>query len=242
MNVRIHETEKGASAAAADLLAEWLVAPGVRNVLVAAGNSPLTLYGLVARRGLALSHLSVFALDEYVGVPLDEPRNCAGVLRKHVAEAWGVAADHYFTVSSSPADAPASVRRHEQLIADSGGLDIAVLGVGQNGHLGFNEPGSAPDSPARVIELEPVSVEANRKWFGDDYAPAAGATLGLRTILAARRILVLAFGPHKARAVSAMVDGPVGPQCPASLLRDHPATWVFSDTAAGAMLKAPEAS
>ena len=86
MNVRIHQTDALANAAAANLLCEWLTAPGVRNVMLAAGNSPLALYGLVAERRLPLSHLNVFALDEYVGVPLEEPRNCANLLGRHVAD------------------------------------------------------------------------------------------------------------------------------------------------------------
>ena len=232
MRIRTHPTPERADEAAADLLSTWLVDPGVRNVMVAAGNTPLALYGLVGRRGLQLAHLKVFALDEYVGVPTGEPRNCANLLRRHVIEGWGVPPDQYFTISSDPNEAIESVRLHERLIDEKGGLDVAVLGLGQNGHLGFNEPGSPRDSTARVIELEPVSVEANRKWFGGDYAPAAGATLGLRTILAARRVILLAYGPHKAAAVRAMSGGPVDASCPASFLREHPQSWAFLDEAA----------
>ena len=242
MNVRIYQTDALANAAAADPLCEWLIAPGVRNVMLAAGNSPLALYGLVAERRLPLSHLNVFALDEYVGVPLEEPRNCANLLRRHVADAWRIPASHYHTVSSLHENALNSIRHHERLIEQSGGLDVAVLGVGQNGHLGFNEPGSDRDSSACVIELEPVSIEANRRWFGGDYAPAAGATLGLKTILAARRILVLAYGAHKTSAIRQMLTGPVGPHCPASFVRDHPEAWVFLDHRAAAGIDPAEAS
>jgi glucosamine-6-phosphate deaminase len=237
MNVRIHQTEALANAAAAELLSEWITAPEVRNVMLAAGNSPLALYGLVAERRLPLSHLNVFALDEYVGVPPEEPRNCANLLRRQVAGAWGVPATQYHTISSLPEEALGSIQRHERLIEQAGGLDVAVLGVGQNGHLGFNEPGSARDSGARVIELETISIEANRKWFGGDYAPAAGATLGLKTILAARRILVLAYGGHKAAAVKQMLGGAVGSHCPASFVREHPEAWAFLDEPAAAGVK-----
>lgn len=237
MNVRVFPTPDAANAAAADRLGAWLAAPDTRNVMLAAGNTPLALYGLIAGRGPALAHLSLYALDEYVGVPADEPRNCANLIRRTAAEPWGVPAERYFTVSSAEADALASVQRHEQRLATAGGLDVLVLGLGQNGHLGFNEPGSAEDSAARVLDLDPVSVEANRRWFGGDYAPARGATVGMRTILAARRVLLLAFGPHKAAPVRAMVEGPRAPQCPASLLQGHPATEVIVDAAAAAGLR-----
>jgi len=224
---------------AATKLAEWLELDEVRNVLVAGGNSPLDLYQRIAERQLSLSRLQVFALDEYVGVPPEEPRNCANLMRRRVVDAWHVPETNYFTISSLVGAAVASVQQHERLIEESGGLDIAILGLGQNGHLGFNEPGSAKDAPARVVHLNPISVEANRQWFSGDYVPAAGATVGLRTILAARRVLVLAFGPHKTAAVKAMAEGERTSSCPASFLQDHPNAWLFLDAPAAAGLQRP---
>ena len=236
MNLSIHPTTGEANAAAADFLVTWLAAPPPRNVMVAGGNTPLALYRLVAERRLKLAHLNVFTLDEYVGVPLAEPRNCANLLRGAVTEAWGVPASQFFTVSSLESEAPESVRVHEEQIARLGGLDVIVLGLGQNGHLGFNEPGSAEDAPARLVQLDPVSIQANRKWFDGDYAPSLGVTVGLRTILSARHILLLAHGPHKTAAVQAMVEGPRAAQCPASFLQGHPDVRVFLDLAAAATL------
>ncbi len=236
MNLTIHPNADLANGAAADLLAAWLTAPGVRNVMVAGGNTPLDLYQRVAARRLALAHLKVFALDEYVGVPLDEPGNCANLLRRSVAEAWGVPPDRFFAVSSLEADAAASVAAHEQRIEDSGGLDVLILGLGQNGHLGFNEPGSARDSAARALDLDRISIEANRKWFGGSYAPAKGVTVGMKTILAARRVIILAFGSHKMAAAFAMARGPVHDGCPASFLQEHPCVHAFLDEAAATQL------
>jgi glucosamine-6-phosphate deaminase len=196
----------------------------------------MELYRRTGERGLKLSHLSVFALDEYVGVPPDEPRNCASLLRRCVQQAWGIPPAQFHTVSSLEADALASSREHERKIGQAGGLDVIILGLGQNGHLGFNEPGSAEDSSGRLLDLEKISIEANRKWYGGDYAPAKGVTVGLKTILAARHVLLLAYGSHKAAAVKAMVEGPRGPHCPASLLQGHPDTRVFLDGAAAASL------
>lgn len=232
MNVHLHTAPATANAAAADLLASWLIAPGTRNVMLAAGNTPLELYRLLGLRRLALSHLNLFALDEYVGVPLDEPRNCANLIRRTAVEPWGVPSSHYFSVSSVSSDAFASVQAQERRIALSGGIDVIVLGLGQNGHLGFNEPGSAEDSVGRVLELDAISVEANRKWFGGDYAPARGFTVGMKTILSARRVLILAYGAHKATAVKAMLNGPRSERCPASFLQGHDNTSVFLDGAA----------
>jgi len=232
VKIHLHPNAGAANAAAAGLLASWLASPTVRNVMLAAGNTPLELYRLIGERGLPLSSLSIFALDEYVGVPLDEPRNCANLIRRTAVEPWGIPENRYHRVSSLERDALESVRRHERLIDAAGGLDVVVLGLGQNGHLGFNEPGSAESSGACVLDLDPISIEANRKWFGGDYAPARGVTVGLRTILAARRVLIMAYGSHKTTAVSHMVEGPRMAACPASFLQGHPHVEVFLDEAA----------
>jgi glucosamine-6-phosphate deaminase len=236
MKLVVHPSADIANSAATDCLAAWLTAPTTRNVMVAGGNTPMELYRRIGERGLKLSHLSVFALDEYVGVPLDEPRNCASLLRRCVQQAWGIPPAQFHTVSSQEADALASVQKHERKITQAGGLDVIILGLGQNGHLGFNEPGSAEDSSGRLLDLEKVSIEANRKWFGGDYAPAKGVTVGMKTILMARHVLIMAYGSHKTAVVKAMVEGPRGPHCPASLLQGHPDTRVFLDEAAAANL------
>jgi glucosamine-6-phosphate deaminase len=237
MILATHPTPDAANAAAADCLANWLAGRTTRNVMVAAGNTPIDLYRRIGALGLPLSHLNLFALDEYVGVPPDEPRNCANLLRRCVGEAWGIPPDRFHAVSSLETRALASVLDHERGILEAGGLDIVILGLGQNGHLGFNEPGSAEDSTARVLDLDDISIRANRAWFRDDYAPSRGATVGMKTLLAARRVLLLAYGPHKADAVKAMAHGPRTPDCPASLLQGHAEVRVFLDEAAAAKLE-----
>ena len=234
MKISVFKEEGEANGAAADLLAGWLV--NSSNVMPAAGNTPLELYRRIGEKRLKVEHLNIFILDEYVGVPKTEGRNCANLLRRSVQQAWGIPEGQFFAISSEPEEALASAREHERRIEAAGGLDALILGLGQNGHLGFNEPGSVEDSGARVLELQQISVEANRKWFEGRYAPDKGATVGLKTILAARRILIMAYGPHKADAVRAMVKGPRGAQCPASFLQEHPEVHAFLDESAAAKL------
>ena len=236
MNLSIYPSVAAANADAGNCLAQWLTDPNTRNVMVAAGNTPLDLYRRIAERKLNVAHLTIFALDEYVGVPLEDPRNCANLLRRTVGLDWGIPLTQFHAVSSLAVDAAASVQAHERQIEAAGGLDVIILGLGQNGHLGFNEPGSAEDSTGRLLDLEPISIEANRKWFRGDYAPAQGVTVGLKTILAARQVLILAYGPHKTDAVKGMVEGLRSPRNPASLLQGHPNTHVYLDTAAAASL------
>ena len=236
MNVEVFDSATEANAAAAELLSGWLTEKSTRNFMPAAGNTPLELYRLVAEQRLDLSHLHVFILDEYVGVPKTEPRNCTNLLRRGVQQTWRIRGDQFHAISSEEDDALETVLKHEEKIDHAGGLDVVVLGLGQNGHLGFNEPGSAVDSTGRIVPLEKISVEANRKWFEGKYAPDKGVTVGLKTILAAKRILLMAYGEHKTDAVHAMVKGPIGPHCPASFLQKHSAVHVFLDKSAAAKL------
>lgn len=236
MKVVLLPTASAATAAAAARLEEWFGMPGTRNVMLAGGNTPLDLYRRIADRRPAVSHLNLFALDEYVGVPADEPRNCANFLRRAAVEPWRLPPSQFFPVSSLEEKALESIREHERRIESLGGLDVAVLGLGQNGHLGFNEPGSQPDSIGRVVDLEPLSIEANRQWFDGAYAPVCGVTVGLKTILAARHILIMAYGAHKTAAVKRMLEEVPSERCPASFLQSHPDVHLFLDPAAAARL------
>ncbi len=236
MRLHVLEDPLEATARAADLAADVLTRGETRNVMLAGGNTPLPLYAEIARRGLDLTHLTAFALDEYVGVPLDEPRNCANLIRRAAVESWGIPESRYHSLSSRADEAVESILRHERLIDAAGGLDLVILGLGRNGHIGFNEPGSQPDSPGRVLSLEAASVNANREWFSGRYAPDQGVTTGMRTLLAARTILLLAFGDAKSSAVRAMVTGAPRVSCPASWLRAHPDAHAFLDRPAASRL------
>ena len=140
--------------------------------------------------------LHVFALDEYVGIPPHDTRTCANLLRRVVADAWGIPADRYHALSGRPHEVAASIREHEEKLVRIATPDVTVLGLGPNGHLGFNEPGSTPDSAGRVVDLEPASVEANARWFNSDYAPSQGVTLGLRAILSGAARLARRLRPE----------------------------------------------
>jgi glucosamine-6-phosphate deaminase len=185
---------------------------------------------------LQLSNVHVFALDEYVGVPEDEPRNCANLIRRAVVDAWEIPPGQYYYLSSSRSRAPESIARHEARIGVAGGLDLVILGLGQNGHIGFNEPGSGAASAGRIVPLSAVSIEANRSWFGGDYAPDMGVTTGMQTILSAKKVLLLAFGAAKADAARAMIEGPPAAACPAAFLQLHSNVTVFLDVPAASRL------
>lgn len=237
MKLYISSDPSVATLAAADWLAARLAEPGTRNVMLAGGNTPLALYEEVGRRKLTLSHLHAFALDEYVGVPEEEPRNCANLIRRTAIQPWGIPAAQYHPVSSLAARAAAAIHQHEAKIRGAGGIDVLILGLGRNGHIGFNEPGSEPDSVGRLLPLSETSINANREWFGGDYAPDQGVTTGMKLLLEAKSILLLAFGKAKAAPSKAMCEGPQTVDCPASFLQRHADTHVFLDEAAARQLQ-----
>lgn len=231
MRVTVYSSPKYASYAAASKLAGWL--KDSRTLVVAGGNSPRELYRLVV--GLPVSQsLHVFTLDEYLGVPTDDPRTCANLLRREVADAWPIPPERFHALSSRIEDAEAGIVEHERQLEQCGGLDAVVLGLGRNGHLGFNEPGTSPHASGRVLNLTPTSITANAEWFDGEYAPAQGVTLGLRAILGARRVLLVAFGAIKANAVYSTVVVPPNESCPGSWLQLHPDAHLYLDEAAAA--------
>lgn len=237
MNIHVHSDPNQATLATADWLIRVLEKPATRNVMVAGGNTPSALYAEVAKRGPHLSHLNIFALDEFIGVPPEEPRNCANLLRQSVVEAWNIPAAQYHWLPSTEGGAERAISDHEEKVGAAGGLDLVILGLGRNGHIGFNEPGSSADCTGRIVQLDETSIAANREWFRGQHAPRRGVTTGLKTLLAAKSVLILAFGSAKTQAVAGMLAGPQSPACPASFFQRHPNARFVLDAAAASGLK-----
>lgn len=187
---------------------------------------------------LSLQRATSFNLDEYVGVGPQAPHSFSVFMQRHLVERTDIdpAAVH---LPNGLADDPADeALRYEQAIADAGGIDLQLLGVGRNGHIGFNEPGSSLGSLSRVKTLTTETLAANQHTLPDasETRPRAAITMGLATILAARSCVAVAVGPAKADAVAAMIEGPLTAMIPASVLQLHAAVTVIIDDEAAAQL------
>lgn len=213
---------------------------------IATGSSPEPLYAELAARaahGLDLSQLRITCLDEYVGLAPDNPQSYRHYITEHVLDPWGV--DPTTSVlpevtGDNPDEAAADFERR---IIALGGVDLQILGVGLNGHIGFNEPGSALDSRTRVVGLTESTREANSRFFASkDDVPTHAVTQGIGTIMEAKQTIMLAFGEAKASAVQAMLSGPVSADVPASVLQQHAAVDVFLDEAAASRVNAADFS
>jgi glucosamine-6-phosphate deaminase len=198
------------------------------------GRTPLGLYDELARRGAAnevdFGRATAFAIDELYGVPIDHPATNTSYL----ARSLGSVPMHALLVMDSAApDAEAECKRFAALLEAAGGLDLAVLGIGRNGHIAFNEPGAAFDSPARRVRLEDSTREQYVPAFGSLAAtPEFGLTLGMAELFAAREVLLLANGADKAAIVARTLEGPVSEDVPASALQRHASVTVLLDRAA----------
>jgi glucosamine-6-phosphate deaminase len=240
MEIVILPSPEAVCAAGAEAVAR-LVARKPDAVLgLPTGATPRPLYAELARRhrdeGLSFARVTTFNLDEYVGLPPGH----AGSFRRYMEEALFRHVDlqpaRTHVPDGAAADLPAACAAYEAAIAAAGGLDLVLLGLGGDGHVAFNEPTSSLASRTRLKTLSAASRAANQVAFGPDPVPEHVVTMGIATILAARRCLLLAHGARKAPALAAMVEGPVTSMVPASALQLHAHATVLCDEAAAGRL------
>lgn len=207
----------------------------------ATGNTPLGFYAELVRRHaageLALARATSFNLDEYCGLAPEHPASFHAYMRARLFDAVPLAAMHLLDGQVALARAAAHCADYELAIRAAGGIDWQLLGLGGNGHLAFNEPGSARDTRTRRVELCAETRRANARDFPSGEAvPTHALTMGVATILAARRLRVLAFGAHKSEIVRRALLEPVSPTLPATFLREHHDVELWLDRPAAAEL------
>ncbi|MBK0421589.1 glucosamine-6-phosphate deaminase [Leucobacter sp. CSA2] len=223
--------------------AEHLVAQVERKpdavIGLATGSSPVVAYrewgGLARRREISLDRVRGFALDEYIGLDPEDPRSYHAVIRDDAVNVVGLDPERVrVPFARTVAEAAETGAEYERAIAAAGGIDLQILGIGRNGHLAFNEPGSAVDSRTRAVELTPETREDNARFFESaDQVPTHAITQGIGTILEARALLMIATGAAKAAAVAAAIEGPETEALPASFLRRHAdVIWLLDEAAA----------
>jgi glucosamine-6-phosphate deaminase len=236
--------ELAVASSAAELLVDVVRQRRDARVIVPAGRTPVALFAAIVERArtreLDLSRVRFFQLDEYVGVGPKDPRSFHAFLREHLLDPLRRAGDQDFLLDGAAKDPRAEIERHAARLAQAGGADLVFLGIGRNGHVGFNEPGTPADQGARVVELAEQTRQHAAAAAGSNgsrgRSPTRGMTLGLQEIRKARRVALLATGAAKAGIVAALFDELPTTQRPASLLLDHPGFVVFADVAAAARL------
>jgi glucosamine-6-phosphate deaminase len=210
---------------------------------LATGSSPLKVYDELARRhaeeGLSFARARAFMLDEYVGLAADHPERYRNVIETEIASRVDFADGAVQGPDGLAEDLVAACAAYEQAIVDAGGVDLQLLGIGTDGHIAFNEPGSSLASRTRIKTLTEQTRADNARFFGGDVeqVPQHCLTQGLGTIMQARHVVLLATGRQKAEAVHQLVEGPVSAMWPATILQHHPHVTVLVDNAAASRLQ-----
>ncbi len=197
------------------------------------------LVRLHRQQALDFARCRCFNLDEYVGLDAADPQSYRGFMDRHLFSQVNVASGHTRLPDGAQADLAAEAARYEAAIRDAGGIGLQLLGIGETGHIGFNEPGSPLDSRTREVVLTARTREQNAAMFGGraEDVPSRALTMGVGTILEAREILLLVTGASKAAMLARALQGPVTPAVTASALRTHPCCTVVADEAAAAELR-----
>jgi glucosamine-6-phosphate deaminase len=242
MEIIIQADGEEASETAARIIARTVREKPHAVLGLATGKTPLRLYRNLVRmhreEGLDFSGVTCFNLDEYVGIPPAHPSSFHSYMWAHLFSLLNVAKERINIPDGLTADIPAACRKYEQAVRSAGGIDIQVLGIGTNGHIGFNEPSSSLSSRTRIKTLtEETRRDVASGFGGEGSVPTHVLTMGLGTIMDSRMCLLLAFGRKKARAVAQTVEGPVTAMVPGSVLQMHPRAILVIDRDAASELK-----
>jgi glucosamine-6-phosphate deaminase len=236
MEIVVVPTPEEACLRAARLVARQIRAKPDAALALPTGATPRGIYAELVRQhrteGLSFARVSAFNLDEYVGLPLEHPRSFRRALHEALYSQVDLPAAQTHAPDATAADLLEACRRYEEAIVAAGGLDLVLLGLGRDGHIAFNEPTSSLGSRTRIKTLTEETRAANQPAFGPEPVPRHALTIGIATILSARRIVLVAFGSAKADAVARTVEGPLTAMVPASALQLHPRATVIVDDAA----------
>jgi glucosamine-6-phosphate deaminase len=228
------------------LAVQIAAALGQRPALVfglATGRTPVRLYhelGTLHANGRAdFSRATTFNLDEFLGIAADHPGSFRTFMHEHLFSRVNLPPEHIHFLDGAALDPDAECLRYETAIAAAGGIDLQILGIGTNGHIGFNEPARALEPRTHRVTLKASTRRSNAALFGGDPAgvPRQALSMGMATILHARRIVLIATGKSKARCVERMVNGPIETKTPASFLQLHRDVELMLDHAAAAVLR-----
>ena len=242
MEILIRDTPEQVATAAADVVATYVRRDPSSVIGLATGSTPVATYRELIRRhregDLSFAGVTAFCLDEYVGIAREHEQSYYRFIRDEFTSHVDFDDANVHSPDGLDPQPWKAAERYEQAIVDSGGISVQILGIGANGHIGFNEPAAPIMARTRVETLHPQTVADNSRFFSSiDEVPIYAITQGLGTILDSAQPLLLATGAGKAAAVAAMIEGPLAAHTPASVLQLHPHTTVILDSEAASGLK-----
>jgi len=242
MEVFIYQKYAEMSQAAAKVVADIINLKPDAVLGLATGSTPLGLYKELVRmhkeETLDFSHVTTFNLDEYVGLPPGHTQSYHYFMHENLFKHINIEPQNIHIPSGTTSNYKAFCQWYEQRIEQCGGIDVQILGIGSDGHIAFNEPGSSLGSRTRIKTLSKETIDDNTRFFKKkENVPIYAITMGVGTVLEARKLLLLASGANKAKAIADAIEGPVSCMCTASVLQLHPDSSLFLDNEAAGKLK-----
>ncbi|MCL2024711.1 MAG: glucosamine-6-phosphate deaminase [Coriobacteriia bacterium] len=238
MKIIAAQTKAEMNGKAADIFAKHISAKPDSVLGLATGETPRELYRSLIDRyeagELDFSRITTFNLDEYVGLAPEHDQSYHYYMHDALFDQVNLAPERCHLPNGMAPDLDAECRAYEEQIEAAGGIDLQLLGIGVNGHIAFNEPGTPFDSTTHQVQLTPSTIEVNSQYFATpEEMPTTALTMGMKTIFEARRIVLVASGAQKADILRAAFFGPVTPEVPASILQQHNDVTLVVDEAAG---------
>ncbi|MDQ0177174.1 glucosamine-6-phosphate deaminase [Bacillus chungangensis] len=229
----VNNPEEGAEKAF-QLIKTAIQANEVKTLGLATGSTPLKLYDKMAHAALDVSEITTVNLDEYVGLAKDDPNSYHYYMNENLFSKVHFKETH---LPNGMAENLEEECANYEALLQANPVDIQILGIGTNGHIGFNEPGTSFSSKTDVVELAAATREANKRFFEkEEDVPTHAISMGIQSIMAAKKIILLAFGAEKAEAIKQTVEGAVNVDCPASVLQQHPNAIIITDKDAASLL------
>ncbi|AZZ61396.1 glucosamine-6-phosphate deaminase [Oenococcus sp. UCMA 16435] len=201
---------------------------------LATGSTPISIYDAITKSDLDFTKATSINLDEYKGLAADHPASYRYFMNKYFFSKKPFA--HSYMPNGLASDLKVEIEHYDQIINDNP-IDLQILGIGRNGHIGFNEPGTSFESKTHIVELTDNTIQANSRFFDSiDQVPKQAISMGIGSIMKSKEILIAAYGKEKAQAVKEFIEGPVTENVPASILQNHPKVTIILDQAAASLL------
>ena len=241
MNVLIYESEEQIGIAAGNYMCGQVLQKPDSVLGLATGSTPLKPYGQmieVYKKGVVdFSSVTTFNLDEYVNLDIKDKNSYHSFMHENLFDHINIPEESINFLNGNAEDLEQECKDYEQKIKNAGGIDIQLLGIGSNGHIAFNEPADCFQRWSHVVTLKESTVQDNSRFFNSiEEVPTQAVTMGIGSIMQAKKILIIALGTNKAKAIKQLIDGNVTPMCPASVLQFHTDVTLMLDKAAASLL------
>lgn len=241
MNVLIYESEEQIGIAAGNYMCVQVLQKPDSVLGLATGSTPLKPYGQMIelyKKGVVdFSSVTTFNLDEYVNLDIKDKNSYHSFMHENLFDHINIPEESINFLNGNAEDLEQECKDYEQKIKNAGGIDIQLLGIGSNGHIAFNEPADCFQRWSHVVTLKESTVQDNSRFFNSiEEVPTQAVTMGIGSIMQAKKILIIALGTNKAKAIKQLIDGNVTPMCPASVLQFHTDVTLMLDKAAASLL------